>query len=397
MLNSLHGKSIVAAAVLAVGLGAGASGAAAQEKFVVGVLTPLSGTYAPIGKQVRNGAELAAQEINAAGGVGGMQVELIFSDSEANPQVAVRRAEELYQQENVDFLTGTVNSGATLAVGQVAERAGKLLATTVSYSTAITGSQCSPNVFRVNANAFMQSNALTAWLARNVEGSKYFFFGPDYEMGKNTIAAFQADVERHGGENVGTVFAPLGAKDLSTYFGQVRATQPEVILTAMAGNDAVRLLTQLKEYGLKTEDVVIGGASGAVTPENIGAMDGAAEGFVSASGYAIDIDTERNRSFVKAYRDAYGSDPDLFAADTYGLFYLLKAALEQAGSKDTDALRMAMEDMDWETPQGMKRMRKGDHQAAMPMQIIRVVNESFETVDKVAADVATGPDECERF
>ena len=158
----------------------------AADPIKVGVVTPLSGSYAPIGKQVRWGAELAVKEINAAGGVKGRPFELLFEDEEANPPVAVRKSEKLLQQDKVDLLTGTVNSGSTLAVGQLAERNNRILVTTVSYAPSITGAQCNPNVFRVNANAFMQSNALTSWLTKNVSGKRYFFIGPDYEMGRST-------------------------------------------------------------------------------------------------------------------------------------------------------------------------------------------------------------------
>src|SRR6266581_3803819 len=187
------------------------------------------------------------KEINAAGGVGGRSFELIFEDEEANPPVAVRKAEKLLQQDKVDLLTGTVNSGSTLAVGQVAERNDRILVTTVSYATSITGAQCNADVFRVNANAFQQSSALTAWLVKNIPGKRYFFVGPDYEMGRSTIAAFQDDIKRLGGTEVGATYPPLGAKDFSPYLGQVRAARPDVIMTATAGNDTVRLLTQLKE------------------------------------------------------------------------------------------------------------------------------------------------------
>ncbi len=98
----------------------------------IGVVTPLTGTYAGIGEQVKWGLNLAAKEINASGGVMGRQIELIYEDEEANPSVAVQKAEKLFQTSKVDFLTGTVNSGSTLAVGQVAERNNKLMATTVS-------------------------------------------------------------------------------------------------------------------------------------------------------------------------------------------------------------------------------------------------------------------------
>src|SRR6476661_1529237 len=123
--------SFGAAAALAVALTTQAN---AADPIKVGVVTPLSGTYAPIGKQVRWGAELAVKEINAAGGVAGRPFELLFEDDEANPPVAVRKSEKLLQQDKVDLLTGTVNSGSTLAVGQLAERNDRILVSTVSYA-----------------------------------------------------------------------------------------------------------------------------------------------------------------------------------------------------------------------------------------------------------------------
>jgi len=185
----------------------------AQDAVRIGVVTPISGTYAGIGQQVKWGLDLAAKEINAQGGIMGRPIELLYEDSEAKPSVAVQKAEKLYTSENVDFLTGTVNSGATLAVGQVAERAGKLLATTVSFSDVITGSKCSPNVFRVNARAGQQSAALAAWVKQEMPGAKVFYLGPDYEMGRSTVAAFKSKAEEVGATSTGEVYAPLDAKD----------------------------------------------------------------------------------------------------------------------------------------------------------------------------------------
>ena len=387
----LGGVAIVA---FAAGLGPNAY---AADPIKVGVVTPLSGSYAPIGKQVRWGAELAVKEINAAGGVNGRPFELLFEDEEANPPVAVRKSEKLLQQDKVDLLTGTVNSGSTLAVGQVAERNNRILVTTVSYAPAITGAQCNPNVFRVNANAFMQSNALTSWLTKNISGRRYFFIGPDYEMGRSTVSAFQNDIKRLGGSDVGSAYPPLGAKDFTPYVGQIRAARPDVIMTATAGNDTVRLLTQLKEYGILSDKLTLAGAAGAVTQENIGAMGGAAEGFLSAAGYSIDIDTPANKKFVAAFKQEFQHDPDLFAADTHGLFYLFKQAIEKAGGTDEQKLRAAMEDATWETPQGTKRMRKGDHQAIVDMVVVKVKGDDFQTVGKVPGAEAVGPDKCEKF
>jgi branched-chain amino acid transport system substrate-binding protein len=386
------GSTALAALTLAL-----ASNVYAGDPIRVGVVTPLSGSYAPIGKQVRWGAELAVKEINAAGGVKGRQFELLFEDEEANPSVAVQKSEKLLQQDKVDLLTGTVNSGSTLAVGQLAQRNDRILVTTVSYATSITGAQCNTNVYRVNANAFMQSSALTNWLAKNVPGKRYFFIGPDYEMGRSTIAAFEDDIKRLGATDTGHSFPPLGTKDFSSYIGQIRAARPDVIMTATAGNDTVRLLTQLKEFGILSDKLTLAGAAGAVTQQNIAAMGGAAEGFLSAAGYSIDIDTPANKKFVAAFKAEFQNDPDLFGADTYGLFYLFKQAIEKAGGTDTSALRAAMEDAIWDTPQGKKTIRKADHQATVDMVVVRVIGSDFQTVGTVPGADAIGPSSCKNF
>ncbi len=373
-----------------------AASAIAAEPIKIGVVTPLTQTYAPIGQQVRWGLELATKEVNAAGGILGRKVELIFEDEEANPAVATQKAEKLFQVTKVDFLTGTVNSGSTLAVGQVAERNDRLIATTVSFSDAITGDKCSPNVFRVNARAGQQSAALAEWLNKEKPGASVFFLGPDYEMGRNTVAAFKAAVESRGMKTVGEIFAPLGNKDYSPFFGQMRAARPTVLYTSVAGNDTARFFTQLEEYGLR-KNLLIVGASGTVTSQNMGALGAVAEGYVTGVGYSPEIDLPANKKFVTSFQAMAGAAPDLYGADSYGLIYFYKAAVEKAKSTDTAKVRTAMRGLKWMTPQGEKEMRAGDHQAIQDMYAVRVEGGKFRIVSKVAGTLAVGPDSCTRF
>ncbi len=371
------------------------SGAYAADPIKIGVVTPLSGTYAGIGQQVKWGLELATKEVNAAGGIMGRQVELTFEDEEANPSVAVQKADKLFQVGKVDFLTGTVNSGSTLAVGQVAERAGKLIATTVSFADSITGDKCSPNVYRVNARAGQQSAALAVWLSKERPKAQVFYLGPDYEMGRSTVAAFKSSAEKVGASSTGEIFAPLDSKDYTQYFGQLRAAKPQVLYTSVAGNDTVRLFTQLQEFGLLNNLTVVG-ASGTVTAQNIGAIGKAAEGFVTGVGYSAEIDTPENKKFVTAFRAANKADPDLYGADSYGMVYAYKAAVEKAKSTDTDKVRAAFADLKWSTPQGEKTLRAGDHQAVQTMYVVRVTGGKFKIVSQVKGEDAIGPDTCKR-
>ncbi len=392
MKNRIQPKLLATLVLAAFAGGAYAQGAPIK----IGVVTPLSGTYAPIGQQVKMGIELAAKEVNDAGGIMGRKVELLFEDEEANPSVATQKAEKLFQSSKVDFLTGTVNSGSTLAVGQVAERNQKLIATTVSFSDAITGDKCSPNVFRVNAKAGQQSAALAAWLAKEKPGAKVFYLGPDYEMGRSTVAAFKAAAEKAGAKSVGEVFPPLDNKDYSPFFGQLRAARPDVLYTSVAGNDTVRLFTQMNEYGL-LKNITLVSASGTVTSQNAKAIGNAAEGLVTGVGYAVDLDTPENKKFVQAFNAMHKTAPDLYGADSYGVIYFYKAAVEKAKSTDTDKVRTAMRGLEWNTPQGKKTMRAGDHQAIQDMYALRMTGGKFKPISKVPGEQAIGPDTCTRF
>jgi branched-chain amino acid transport system substrate-binding protein len=126
-------------------------------------------------------------------------------------------------------------------------------------------------------------------------------------------------------------------------------------------------------------------------------MGGTAEGFVTVSGYSPEIDTPANKQFVKEFRAAFNTDPDLYGADSYGLMWLYKAAVEKAGSAATKSVRKAMEGQTWKTPQGDKTMRAGDHQAQAEVFILKVKGGKFSIVDKIAGNVAIGPDTCEKF
>ena len=389
-------KQLKLVAALAVAFAAGQAHAQGAGPIKIGVVTPLTGTYAGIGQQVKWGIDLAIKEINDKGGILGRKVEAVYEDEEANPNVAVQKAEKLFQVAKVDFLTGTVNSGSTLAVGQVAERNQRLASTTVSFSDAITGDKCSPNMFRVNAKAGMQSAALVEWMVKEKPNASVFYLGPDYEMGRSTVAAFKQAAEKRGAKSVGEVFAPLDNKDYSPFFGQIRAAKPQVLYTSVAGNDTVRFLSQMAEFGV-SKGIQVVGAAGTVTAQNMGAIGKAADGYVTGAAYSAELDTPANKKFVADFKAAWKAEPDLYGVDSYGVMYFYKAAVEKAGTVDTDKLRAAMRGLEWDTPQGKKLMRAGDHQAVQDMYAVKVTGGKFQIIAKVPGEAAVGPDTCTKF
>ncbi len=386
--STLIAKLAVAATLL------GTTAAVAQD-IKVGALPPFTGPFASIGQVIKVALDMRAAEINAAGGIMGRKVVLVYEDGESNPATATQRAEKLFQVDKVDFLTGTVHSGLTLAVGQVAERNNRLLATTVSFSNAITGDRCSPNVFRVNPSAGMQASALALWAADFKKGAKVYYLGPDYEMGRSTIAEFKKEAEKLGATTAGEVYAPLGAKDYSQFFGQMRAARPDVLYMSTGGTDSVRLLSQLKEYGLTNMKLI--GNSAAVTSDNLDAMGNAAEGFITSGNYSTLIDTPANKVFAEKFKAAAKIEANLYAADTYTVLDFYKAAVEKAGSVDADKVRAAMRGLAWDGVAGKKVMRAGDHQAIQDMYALELKGKTYHPLAKVDGEKAAGPDLCTKW
>ena len=155
-------------------------------------------------------------------------------------------------------------------------------------------------------------------------------------------------------------------------------------------------MSQLQEFGLLTNLTLVG-ASGTVTSQNISAIGKAAEGFVTGVGYSTEINSPENKKFVDAFKAAYKAEPDLYGADSYGLIYAYKAAVEKAKSTETDKVREALRGLKWMTPQGEKTIRAGDHQAIQTMYVVRITNGQFNIGGQVGGEDAVGADACTRF
>ncbi len=386
---------LAACSALTVGL---SSHAQAADPIKVGVVTPLSGTYAQIGKQVRWGAELAVKEINAAGGVKGRMFELLFEDEEANPPVAVRKAEKLLQQDKVDLLTGTVNSGSTLAVGQLAERNDRILVTTVSYAPSITGAQCNPNVFRVNANAFMQSNALTNWLIKNVSGKRYFFIGPDYEMGRSTIGCVPGRHQAARRHRRRFHLSAARRQGLHAIYrtDPRRAARRDHDRDRRQRHRAAAHAAQGIRHPHRQADA---GRRGRRRDAGKHRRHGRRRRGLPERGRLLD--RHRHAGEQEVRRGIQEGIPDRIrtcsARTPTACSICSSRRSRRQAATDTAKVRAAMEDASWETPQGIKKMRKGDHQAIVDMVVVKVKGNDFQTVGKVPGAEAVGPDKCEKF
>ena len=218
-------------------------------------------------------------------------------------------------------------------------------------------------------------------------------------MGRSTVAAFKAAAEAKGAKTVGEVFAPLDNKDYSPFFGQMRSPRPAVLYTSVAGNDTVRLFTQMAEFGVN-RNVQVVGASGTVTSQNLAAIGKAAEGFVTGVGYSPDIDSAGEQEVRRRLRGrGQGRARPVRRRFLRRAVSSTRPRWRRPRAPTPTSCATAMRGLQWATPQGMKtharRRPPGD---AGHVRGAASTNGKFKIVGKVGGRRRPiGPDTCTKF
>jgi branched-chain amino acid transport system substrate-binding protein len=224
--------------------------ARAADAVRIGLDNPLTGTYAALGKNELVGCQIALDEINAKGGVLGRPVELLVEDSSSGDAgTAVQKARKLIEGGKVDFLLGNINSALSLAVAQVSNEKGVLHIVPGGHTDAVTGKSCRWNVFRVCNTTQIEANAVASSLVKEY-GKKFYYITPDYAFGHSLEEGLIKAISALGGEKVGGDLTPLGTVDFSSYLIKAQATNPDVIMFLIAGDDMTNALKQAVQFGL---------------------------------------------------------------------------------------------------------------------------------------------------
>jgi branched-chain amino acid transport system substrate-binding protein len=353
-----------AAAVGASGIFAPAILKAQRQPIKIGHLIPQSGFLSPMGEYMINAARLAAEEINAAGGVLGRELQLVPEDDQ-NPGVAVQKATKLIQQEKVDALMGTVSSAVCLAVMEVADRSKMLLVNTGSNSDEIRGKRCNYYTFSVEGSNSQYVNTIGRYLIKQKQYKRWYFLTSDYAFGHDLLRVSRSLLKKMGGTEIGSELIPTGTMDFSTYLLKVRNLKPDVVFQNLAGTDQTNFMKQYAEFGLTME--VAGGLIDTLLmwPVGVGAITGS---FPLLWWY--DLPYDETKRFSAAFTKKYGKPPENQA---WGDYYSTKAiaqAMQQAGTTDSKKVVEAMEKIKFDGGKGRQLyFRSWDHQLMQPMWV----------------------------
>lgn len=327
----LKGGALVAGATA---LGYPALAGAQANTIKIGHLTPLTGFLGALGEYAVQGIKMAAEEINASGGLLGRQIELISEDS-VNPQTASSKAQRMIEQNKVQVLMGEINSASALTISQVAARNKTLFMSIGARSDALRGKDCNRYTFHVDIPVTVMVNAAGEALVRQglVKGKKIYALTSDYLFGHDLSRAAKNFFTRNGGTVIGDELVPTDLTDFSPQLLKIRQARPDLVATNLGGNQVTNFVKQYAEFGLQFP----------VAGFNLNTADAWAAGEGNLGGiwptvWHHELKTPGSQAFVQKFTQKYGRIPENHAWIEYVSLMMLAQAIRETKSVDTDKL-----------------------------------------------------------
>ena len=358
-------KKIVSVLLAAAMTTAFAAPVFADDTFKIGGIGPITGGAASYGQGVMNATELAINEVNAAGGINGYQVEFNFQDDEADSEKALNAYNTL-KDWGMDILVGTVTSTPCVTIGNETAADGIFQLTPSGSATECVAN---PNVFRVCFSDPNQGTASAQYIGENELASKVAVIYDSSDVYSSGIfQTFYAESANQGFEIVAyEAFTADNKTDFSVQLQKAKDAGAELVFLPIYYTEASLILAQASSMGMDVQFFGCDGMDGILGVENFDTS--LAEGLMLLTPFAADAKDELTQSFVAAYEEAYGGTPNQFAADAYDAVYAIKAAAEHAGvtadmsaSEMCDALMVAMTEisLDGLTGQGITWTADGE-------------------------------------
>jgi branched-chain amino acid transport system substrate-binding protein len=349
--------------VLLLGLGQGV--AMAAETYKVGVLQPFSGVYSIYGEEAYAACQVAADQINAGGGILGREIELVKKDTKVDVGTGVRQAKDMILRDEVEAIIGVTSSGVLLGVIEVTKEHKVIHISTISNTELATRDRIHPYYFQVVPNSYMESEAISGYL-RGVDFENWVSIALDYEWGHGTISRLKAVLEKTKPDvkHIGEFWPPLKETDFSSYITATLNQKPDLVVGILAGSAYQVFIRQATGYKFfeRTKflshgfegDVM---ALGREFPEGMRFYSRGAP--YALKGKMMDAFTSAYMKIAKKY-------PTCWSILSYDALIVLAEGVKKAGTFDRDSVAEALETAKFNTLRGELYFRDIDHQMNSP-------------------------------
>ncbi|HVN24886.1 MAG TPA: ABC transporter substrate-binding protein [Syntrophorhabdales bacterium] len=318
------------------------SGAMAADKppIKIGLLLPYTGTMPFQTKGVNDSVELYFGELGMK--AGGRPIQIIKEDDENNPTTGLTKVRRLVEQQKVNFIVGPVNSAVGLAIQDYVRKQNVILLNPVANTRELTGpDKWAENVFRTVETSDQCNYPMGAWIIKNTPYRNMAITGSDFAGGHHNVEAFKAGFEAAGGKVVKEIFPKLGTMDFAPFLSGMEKGI-DATYAMYVGTDAVRFVQQYEEFGIKKRIPLYGFVTIADDPYLPGVGD-AAIGLITSSHYPVNLDTPKNKAFVKSYTSRYGHPPYRYSEYGYTAASMIGATIEALKGDVEDSARTAKE------------------------------------------------------
>lgn len=349
--------------LIATGLLA-ATSAMAQTPIKIGEINSYS-AIPQFTQPYKQGWQLAVEQVNAAGGLLGRQVEVIARDDAGKPEDALRHAVELTSKEKVDVLAGGFLSNVGLALADHAHKNKRLFVASEPLTDAIVWDKGNRYTFRLRPSTYMQSAMLVEEAAK-LPAKRWATIAPNYEYGQSAVASFKEllKAKRPDVEFVSEQWPALGKIDAGSTLTATMASKPEAIFNVTFGADLAKLVREGNQRGIFPKTPVVSLLSG--EPEYLEVLkDETPKGWI-VTGYPWDqLDNKEHASFAASYYKRFNENPKVGSVVGYATMQAIFAAINKAKSTDNEKLVAAMRGLKFSTPFGPAEFRALDQQSTM--------------------------------
>jgi urea transport system substrate-binding protein len=338
------------------------------DTIKIGFLNSRSGTMAISENTVYDALEMAKEEINAAGGVNGKQLEVVAEDGASEPTTFAEKAQKLISSDCVAAVFGGWTSASRKAMLPVFEGNNSLLFYPVQYE----GLEASKNIFYTGATTNQQIIPGLDYLKE--QGAKSIFLvGSDYVFPRTANKEIKAYAAANGMEVLGEEYTPLGSTDFATIVNKVKGADADAVFNTLNGDSNVAFFKEYTNAGLTAAAMPV--VSVSIAEEEVkGIGAGNLKDQLTAWNYYQTIDSPENKKFVAAFKAAYGEDrvtSDPMEA-AYTSLYLWKGMVEKADSFAVADVQAAAGGVSFDAPEGTVTVNGENHHIAKTALIGRI-------------------------
>jgi branched-chain amino acid transport system substrate-binding protein len=327
----------------------------AQETIKIGGIAPLSPPGGvQTGESLRDGMIVAVEELNAAGGLLGRQVELIVEDTSGVPEKGVAAFQRLARSENVVAITGSAHSAVCAAVGPVAQETNTVFIAGECWSDSVTAAQI-PQVFRVTvANSLVYSVA-AEWV-KEVGFKNIAIISENSDWGFGIIDVFTKNLEASDA-TITSFTAESTVSDFTPQLLQLKRAnpQPDLIVAGFTGSNLLLMLRQAFDLGLAptAQTAIFAAGADVLEPEFWDVMGDAGKYVIgNPAGLPGKPDTPLSRSFSETYMERFGRPANAVSMEGYDGIMVIAEAIKAAQSTESDAIQAALRELKWNGTRG---------------------------------------------